>query len=46
MVDFRQPTHVQQRLGWFHTKQFNAAFLDLSARRVKSVDSAWSTPLP
>lgn len=46
MVDFRQSSHVQQRLGWFHSKQFNAALLDLSARRIKSVESAWSTPLP
>ena len=46
MVDFRQPSHVQQRLGWFHSKQLNAAFLDLSARRVKQVEPVWSTPLP
>ncbi len=46
VIDFRQPLHVQTRLGWFHSKAFQASMFDLSARRHKVVDPRWSEPLP
>jgi hypothetical protein len=46
MIDFRQALHVQTRLGWFHTKGFDAAMFDLSARRQQAVDQMWCRPLP
>ena len=46
MIDFRQPAQVQTRLGWFHSKGFDAAMFDLSARRQQAVDPMWSEPLP
>jgi prepilin-type N-terminal cleavage/methylation domain-containing protein len=46
MIDFRQPSHVQTRVGWFHSKAFDAAMFDGSARQAQAIDPRWSEPLP
>ncbi|MBY0308167.1 MAG: prepilin-type N-terminal cleavage/methylation domain-containing protein [Phycisphaerales bacterium] len=49
-IDFRQPTHVSQRLGWVHggkaSRSFNAAFFDGSARATNDVPAVFASPLP
>lgn len=49
-IDFRQPAHVAQRLGWVHggksNKAFNAAFFDGSARSMTEVPADYAQPLP
>lgn len=46
MLDFRQPEHVDTRLGRFHSKLFNASMVDLSARTHRKVRSEWVIRLP
>lgn len=48
VLDFRQPDHITQRLGRFHTRQrlFQASAFDGSARVRQTVDPSWNTPLP
>lgn len=51
MIDFRQESHVERRLGRFHARQgdvrrFNAAFFDGSARTQWQVPEHWLLPLP
>ncbi len=48
MLDFRQQTHVDRRLGWFHRKGriFNAVAFDGSCRAHLRVLKPWEKPLP
>ncbi len=51
VLDFRQESHVIERLGRFHAKTgarrgFNVGFCDGSARIQWEVLSAWANPLP
>jgi prepilin-type N-terminal cleavage/methylation domain-containing protein len=51
VIDFRQPTHVTERLGRFHSRHggvggFNSAFFDGSARIQWEVPEHWTRPLP
>lgn len=51
VIDFRQPSHINSRLGRFHSRQgdtrgFNAAFFDGSVRLQWHVPDLWRTPLP
>jgi hypothetical protein len=48
MLDFRQPAHVAERLGRFHSPQetFNAVHADGSVQRHQQVSERWQTPLP
>lgn len=47
VLDFRQPAHVQGRLGIVHGgRTFVWAAFDGSARRNTAPDSRWLTPLP
>jgi hypothetical protein len=46
MIDFRQASHVEARVGRFHGKGFDAAMCDLSARRWKEVGARWGERLP
>ncbi|MFG0306034.1 MAG: type II secretion system protein [Phycisphaerales bacterium JB040] len=52
-LDFRQPEHVENRLGWRHGAQrdgvgtrFDAAMLDGSAEAFEEVGEDWVRPLP
>ena len=51
-IDFRQPTHVSDRLGWVHggksSKAFNGVFFDGSARATTGTPIAdwFSLPVP
>jgi hypothetical protein len=47
-LDFRQPAHAEARLGRRHgrTGQFQAAFMDGSARAAGEVLDTWRRPLP
>ena len=52
-LDFRQPDHVENRLGWRHGAQrdgmgtrFNAVMLDGSASSFEEVGKDWDRPLP
>lgn len=48
VLDFRQPDHVEQRLGRFHSRQrlFDAAAFDGSAKSHIDVQPAWRIALP
>lgn len=46
MIDFRQSSHLQSRIGWFHSEAFNVAMIDQSVHRRRVVDPGWSVPLP
>lgn len=47
VLDFRQPAHVEQRLGRHHGRsaRVNAAHYDGSARSFSTVPDVWQTPL-
>lgn len=47
-IDFRNPTHVNERLGRFHPtpRKFQAAMIDGSARVHEDVPTFWVEPLP
>lgn len=50
VMDFRQPAHVEQRLGRHHGSRngprFNASHYDGSARSFREVPDVWLLPLP
>lgn len=50
VIDFRQPAHVEHRLGWWHAsggeRSFNAASFDGAVRAMTEVSERWSEPLP
>ena len=48
VIDFRDPVHVEKRLGVFHANRsiFNAAMFDGSVRGFVEVDNGWKRPLP
>lgn len=47
VIDFRQQSHLDRRLGRFHAGgSFHAAMFDASARVVDVVEPHWSDPLP
>lgn len=47
VIDFRDPSHVQNRLGRFHPRQsFQWVNFDGSARRATKIDDLWLEPLP
>jgi type II secretory pathway pseudopilin PulG len=49
-IDFRQPTHVSDRLGWVHggksSKAFNSGFIDGSARTMTQLPPEFARSLP
>ena len=48
-LDFRDPTHVQERLGYYHGGQrprFDAVMFDTSASAHGEVPEVWAEPLP
>ncbi|MFT3683688.1 MAG: type II secretion system protein [Phycisphaerales bacterium] len=49
-IDFRQPAHVTNRLGWVHggksTKAFDCVFIDGSSRTMTEVPADFARPLP
>ncbi|MBX3363344.1 MAG: prepilin-type N-terminal cleavage/methylation domain-containing protein [Phycisphaeraceae bacterium] len=52
-LDFRNPVHVQDRLGWYHGglnklkgTQFHAAMYDASAQSHRTVSEDWRRRLP
>jgi hypothetical protein len=46
ILDYRNPAHITDRVGYFHTKKFNGVMLDGSARAFADVDPSWLNPLP
>jgi hypothetical protein len=48
VIDFRQATHVADRIGRVHGKdrRFSVTFFDGSVRTTKDVESAWAAALP
>lgn len=50
VIDFRQPEHVEQRLGRWHVEDgadaFNGAMFDGSVQRYAAPPEAWLEPLP
>jgi prepilin-type N-terminal cleavage/methylation domain-containing protein len=46
MIDFRQATQVQTRLGRFHAHGFNVAMSDLAAGPRREVGQGWTAPVP
>lgn len=45
VLDFRQPEHVQGRLGWFHSHHLNGAMYDGSAHTFAEVRPRWAADL-
>jgi prepilin-type N-terminal cleavage/methylation domain-containing protein len=48
VIDFREPTHVAERIGRFHPapRTFQAAMIDGSARVHDEIPAFWADPLP
>lgn len=46
ILDYRLADHVQNRVGYFHSRKFNGAMFDGSARPYAEVPQDWLTALP
>jgi prepilin-type N-terminal cleavage/methylation domain-containing protein len=49
-IDYRQPSHVTDRLGWVHggksNRSFNSVFFDGSSRAMTTLPPEFTTPVP
>jgi len=46
VIDFRDPDHVENRLGHVHNGRFNSVMFDGSVRAHSEVQEHWEDPLP